>query len=77
MVDRLAADLDAPRPDLIIVDFSWNARAGRVGWAQTRVLTLGVGLLLALTPQQLVTLVGHELGHLKYGDNRPMKDAGT
>jgi heat shock protein HtpX len=68
MVDRLAADLDAPRPDLIIVDFSWNAGVNRVGWAQTRVLTLGIGLLLALTPQQLVALVGHELGHLKYGD---------
>jgi Zn-dependent protease with chaperone function len=34
------------------------------------VLILGVPLLLALTPQQLVALVGHELGHLKYEDNR-------
>jgi Zn-dependent protease with chaperone function len=70
MIDRLAADLDAPRPDLVIFDFSWNAATARIGVRQTRVLTMGVPLLLALTPQQIVALVGHELGHLKYEDSR-------
>jgi heat shock protein HtpX len=70
MIDRLAADLRAPRPDVVIFDFGFNAGVTRVGPRQTRVLTLGVPLLLALTPQQVVALVGHELGHLKYEDNR-------
>jgi heat shock protein HtpX len=70
MIDRLAADLGAPRPDVVIFDFGFNAGVRRVGPRQTRVLTLGVPLLLALTPQQVVALVGHELGHLKYEDNR-------
>jgi Zn-dependent protease with chaperone function len=70
MIDRLAADLGAPRPDVVVFNFRWNAGVARVGPRQTRVLTLGVPLLLALTPQQVVALVGHELGHLKYEDNR-------
>lgn len=70
MIDRLATDLDAPRPDLVVFDFSWNATTARIGWRQTRVMTLGVPLLLALTPQQMVALVGHELGHFKYEDSR-------
>jgi Zn-dependent protease with chaperone function len=80
LIDRLAADLDAPRPDLVVLDFSWNAGAARIGLRQTRVLVLGVRILLALTPQQVVALVGHELGHLKYEDNRRnllLQPAGT
>lgn len=70
MIDRLATGLDAPRPDLVIFDFAWNAATARIGARQTRVLILGIPLLLALTPQQMVALVGHELGHLKYEDSR-------
>ncbi len=70
MIDRLATDLGAPRPDLVVFDLSWNAATARIGVRQTRVLILGVPLLLALTPQQMVALVGHELGHLKYEDSR-------
>jgi heat shock protein HtpX len=33
------------------------------------VLVLGVPLLLALRPQHLVALLGHEIGHLKHDDN--------
>jgi heat shock protein HtpX len=70
MIDRLATDLGAPRPDVVVFNFRWNAGVSRVGPRQVRVLILGVPLLLALTPQQMVALVGHELGHLKYDDNR-------
>lgn len=70
MIDRLVADLGAPAPDLVVFDFDWNAGVTRVGLRQKRVLVLGVPLMLALTPQQLVALVGHELGHLKHDDNR-------
>jgi hypothetical protein len=48
----------------VIFDFSWNAATARIGARQTRVLTLGVPLLLALTPQQIVALVGHEHGEM-------------
>jgi heat shock protein HtpX len=70
MIDHLATTLDAPRPDVVVLDFAWNAGVTRVGPRQTRVLILGVPLLLALTPQQMIALVGHELGHLKHEDNR-------
>jgi Zn-dependent protease with chaperone function len=80
MIDRLATDLGTPRPDLVVFDFDWNAVAHRVGLRQTSVLVLGVPLLLALTPQQTVALVGHELGHLKHEDHRRsllLQPAGT
>jgi heat shock protein HtpX len=70
MIDRLVADLGTPAPDLVVFDFDWNAGVTRVGLRQKRVLVLGVPMLLALTPQQVVALVGHELGHLKHDDNR-------
>ena len=70
LIDRIAGRLDAPRPDALLLDFSWNASVTLVGPRPRRVLRLGVPLLLALDPQELVALVGHEMGHLKHADNR-------
>lgn len=70
LIDRLAEHLHAPRPDVLLFDFSWNAGVITVGPRPRRVLRLGVPLLLALTPQEVVALIGHELGHLKHADTR-------
>ncbi|WP_285557097.1 M48 family metallopeptidase [Actinoplanes regularis] len=68
LVGQVAAETGAPVPDRIHLDFDANASAAVVGLRRTRVLTLGVPLMLALRPQELVALIGHELGHLKYED---------
>ncbi|BCJ44089.1 hypothetical protein GCM10010168_09020 [Actinoplanes ianthinogenes] len=68
LVERVAAGTGAPMPDRIHVDFQANAGAATVGLRRTRVLTLGVPMLLALRPQELVALIGHGLGQLKHLD---------
>ncbi len=70
LIDRIAAEVDAPRPDVLLFNFTWNAGVVCTGWRRRRVLILGVPLLLCLRPQEVVALIGHELGHLKYDDNR-------
>ncbi|MEU7901766.1 M48 family metalloprotease [Actinoplanes sp. NPDC049118] len=69
LVERIARESGTPVPDVLALDYSWNAFAGVVGIRRTKVLVLGVPLLLALGPQQLVALIGHELGHLHHEDS--------
>jgi Zn-dependent protease with chaperone function len=66
VIGRIAAAVEAPAPDVLVLDYSWNAAAATAGFRQTRVLFLGVPLLLALSPQQIVALIGHELGHFRH-----------
>ncbi|MET0496219.1 MAG: M48 family metalloprotease [Actinoplanes sp.] len=68
LVERIAGETGAPVPDVVAFDYSWNAYAAVVGFRRTKVLVLGVRLLLALEPQHLVALIGHELGHFHHED---------
>ncbi|MFF5288265.1 M48 family metallopeptidase [Paractinoplanes globisporus] len=70
VIDRIADGLGAPRPDVLLFDFGWNASVVAIGPRPRRALVLGVPLLLTLAPQEVVALVGHEMGHLKYADTR-------
>jgi Zn-dependent protease with chaperone function len=70
LIERIATELDAPKPDVLLFDFDWNAGVATVGPKPQRVLVIGVPLLLTLTPAQVTALIGHELGHLKYSDAR-------
>jgi heat shock protein HtpX len=70
LIDRIAERVDAPRPDVVLINFDWTAFVTTTGPRPRRVLVLGVPLLLSLTPQEVVALLGHELGHLKYADTR-------
>lgn len=71
VIDRIAAEIGAPKPDVLLFDFRWNAGVVHTGvLRRQRVMVLGVPLLLALRPQEVVALIGHELGHLKYSDAR-------
>jgi Zn-dependent protease with chaperone function len=69
LVERIARETGAPVPDVLALNYSWNAYAAVVGIRRTKVLVLGIPLLLVTGPQHLVALIGHELGHLRHKDN--------
>ncbi|MFC3742837.1 M48 family metalloprotease [Paractinoplanes deccanensis] len=70
LIERIAAALGTPRPDIVLFTFGWNAGVVVTGPRPRRVLVVGVQLLLALRAEELVAVLGHELGHLAYADNR-------
>ena len=70
LLARIAERLDAPRPDVVLITIGWNAGVVTTGPRPQRVPIIGVQLLLALRPQEVIALLGHELGHLKYADPR-------
>ncbi|MFI6155801.1 M48 family metalloprotease [Kitasatospora sp. NPDC051170] len=70
LADRVAAEVGAPRVDLIVLDDDFNASFGVVGLRRRTVLTLGLPLWEALDDQQRIALLGHEFGHRVNGDNR-------
>jgi Zn-dependent protease with chaperone function len=69
LIHRIADAASAPRPDIVAFDEDWNASAAVIGIRRTRVLILGVPLMVAIHRQELVALLGHELGHLRYEDS--------
>ncbi|MEV7119873.1 M48 family metallopeptidase [Kitasatospora griseola] len=70
LVDRISAELGAPKVDSIVVDAEWNASFGVRGLRRHRQLTIGLPLWTVLTPQQRVAVLAHEIGHCVNGDNR-------
>jgi Zn-dependent protease with chaperone function len=68
VVDRAAAALRARPVNIIAVDRQCNASWGAVGIRRRRVLTIGIPLWDALTDQERITIIGHELGHEINGD---------
>jgi Zn-dependent protease with chaperone function len=69
LVAEVAAALDVPRTDILVVDHEFNASWAVLGLRRRRVLTLGLPLLSALDPQERVALVAHELAHGRNGDS--------
>ncbi|BAJ28224.1 MULTISPECIES: M48 family metallopeptidase [Kitasatospora] len=70
LVDRVAAELGAPKVDSIVVDGDFNASFGVLGLRRHRQLVIGLPLWTVLERQQRVALLGHELGHCVNGDSR-------
>lgn len=70
LVGRIAAQLDRPPPDAVVVSSSFNASWSVVGLRRRRVLELGLPLLAALAPGERVAVIGHELAHDRNGDSR-------
>lgn len=70
LLDRVAATVGSPLPDVVQLSHEWNASVAVVGLARRRVLTLGLPLWAALRPQERVALLAHELGHFVNNDNR-------
>lgn len=70
LVDRIGAELGAPRTDLIAVSGAVNASFGTFGWRRRRLLEIGYPLWLILSPQERVALLAHEMAHSRNGDAR-------
>jgi Zn-dependent protease with chaperone function len=68
LIDRVAVQIGAKPPTVIVGDADFNAGAGVFGLRRRRVLWLGLPLWGALDPQERVALLGHELGHFVNGD---------
>ena len=68
VVDRAAAALHARPVNSIAIDRRVNASWSAVGIRRRRVLTIGIPLWDALTDQERITVIGHELGHETNGD---------
>ncbi|MEZ0091747.1 M48 family metallopeptidase [Streptacidiphilus sp. EB129] len=70
LADATADALGTRRPELIVVDDSYNAGYQRVGLRQRVVLHLGLPLWESLRPAERLALLGHEFGHGANGDSR-------
>ncbi|MSQ10438.1 MAG: hypothetical protein EXR52_05465 [Dehalococcoidia bacterium] len=68
LLDRIAGVLGCRGVDLVVIDGSYNAFFGRLGFRQQRVLGLGLPLVVSLKPQELLSTLGHEFGHGVNGD---------
>ncbi|WP_181448883.1 M48 family metallopeptidase [Nonomuraea aridisoli] len=70
LLDRIGAEVGAPRTDLVAVSGAVNASFGTYGWRRRRVVEIGYPLWLVLTPRERVALLAHEMAHSSNGDGR-------
>ncbi|MFI6293683.1 M48 family metallopeptidase [Nonomuraea sp. NPDC050790] len=70
LVDEIATALRAPKPDTVVVTGEVNAEYGTYGLRRRRFLMLGYPLWLALTPQERIAVLGHEIAHSVNQDAR-------
>jgi Zn-dependent protease with chaperone function len=67
---RVATEIGAPKPSVLLFDSTFNAWSGTYGLFRRRYVRIGIPLWLSLTPSEQAGLVGHELGHFVNGDVR-------
>ncbi|MBV9486689.1 MAG: M48 family metalloprotease [Frankiaceae bacterium] len=68
LLDLVAASIDAPTPDRVLVTQDVNASIHR--WERQTVLTIGIPLWGILDDKGRLALLGHEIGHQVNGDLR-------
>ena len=68
LIKQIAEATGAPQPHEVLLSFEWNAEVAIVGLRRRRMVSLGIPLLVSLTPQETVALIAHELGHLRHQD---------
>jgi len=61
--NEVAQQLGGQPINNIVVNEDFNAAYGVVGWRRVPVLWIGLPLWMALRPQELVALLGHEVAH--------------
>ena len=68
LLTELAAAMHAPVPQRVRLDGQVNASVRHEGWSPRFTLTLGLPLMFALSPQERLGLIAHELAHGVNGD---------
>ncbi|MEA2224446.1 MAG: hypothetical protein QOH83_2822 [Solirubrobacteraceae bacterium] len=74
-IERLRAQLHAPRVDHVLIDGDFNAsivqvpRFGPLGW-ERNYLTLGLAYMQTLSREQFTSVLAHELGHISRSHGR-------
>jgi Zn-dependent protease with chaperone function len=77
LLDRVADEVGARRVDVIAIDRFFNASYAAVGLRRRRVVTIGLPLWNALSPEERISVLGHEFGHGVNGDSRHLLVVGT
>src|SRR5262249_61111144 len=67
-VNEVAQKLGGQPIRNIVVNESFNAAYGVIGWRRVPVLWIGLPLWMALRPQERLALIGHEIAHGVNGD---------
>ncbi len=68
LLSNIASELKVSPPTYVRVSADFNAGIGTYGWRGIPALDLGLPLIVALEPQELVAVISHELAHLHAGD---------
>jgi Zn-dependent protease with chaperone function len=63
LVNQIANDLGGRPVGKIVVDESFNAAYGVLGWRRVPVLWIGLPLWMALGPQERLAVIAHEIAH--------------
>ncbi|GAB3989193.1 hypothetical protein GCM10029978_113650 [Actinoallomurus acanthiterrae] len=77
LLDRVAEEVGARPVDVIVVDRLFNASYTAVGLRRRRIVTIGLPLWNSLSPQERLSVLGHEFGHGVNGDSRHLLVVGT
>lgn len=70
LADKIAIQVGTRPADCFRFNSSFNAWVEEAGWNRRRVLTLGLPMMAVLSPQERVSILGHEFGHFVNGDLR-------
>ncbi|MEV0830818.1 M48 family metallopeptidase [Nonomuraea rubra] len=70
LLDRIGAEVGAPRTDIVAISGEVNASSRTYGWRRRPVIEIGYPMWLILTPQERIGLLAHELAHSSNGDSR-------
>jgi Zn-dependent protease with chaperone function len=68
LVNRIAGDIGARPVDVIVIDPTFNAAHGQIGFRRRRVLWIGLLLWNVLGDRERIGLLAHEMAHQVNGD---------
>ncbi|MGW2154839.1 M48 family metallopeptidase [Nonomuraea sp. NPDC001699] len=70
LIDRIGAEVGAPRTDLVVLSGAVNAAFTTYGWRRRPLVEIGYPLWMLLTPAERVSVLAHEMAHSRNGDAR-------
>ena len=68
IIDEICREAQIKPVDGVILSGNYNASITSIGWRQKRIMNIGLPLFHILTLDEKVSVLAHEIGHLKHGD---------